>query len=55
LNFRADFEKVETTADDWSDFGAEARLIGLSGWDGRAVLLYIRPDDELDRLRVEIH
>ena len=55
LDFRADFEKVETTPDDWNDFGAEPRLIGLSGWDGRAVLVYIRPDDELDRLRVELH
>ena len=55
VDFRADFEKVETTTDDWNDFGAEPRLIGLSGWDGRAVLVYIRPDDELDRLRVELH
>jgi hypothetical protein len=55
LQFRADFEEIELIADEWDDVVVERPLIGLSGWDGRAVVLYIRPDDELDRLRVEFH
>jgi hypothetical protein len=55
LEFRADFEKIETPGVDWGGATIERRLIGLSGWDGRAVVLYIRPNDELDRLRIDIH
>jgi hypothetical protein len=55
LQFRADFEEIALSADGWGEAIAEQQLIGLSGWDGRAVLLYIRPDGELDRLRIEIH
>jgi hypothetical protein len=55
LQFRADFEEIELTTDEWGDAALERPLVGLSGWDGRAVVLYIRPDGQLDRLRIEIH
>jgi hypothetical protein len=62
LDFRADFEKVEPVVDIWGEVNAEPRLIGLCGWGGRAVVLYIRPDDDTirpdddtDRLRIELH
>jgi len=56
LAFRAEFEAVKPTDDDWGAFAAEPRrLSALSGWDGRWAVLYIRSDFGFDRLGVEIH
>jgi hypothetical protein len=55
LEFRGEFETIEIPADNWGGATVERRLFGLTGWKGRAALLYIRPDNELDRLLIDVH
>jgi hypothetical protein len=55
LEFRGEFEAIEIPADDWGDATIERRLAGLTGWNGRAVQIYIRPDRKFDRLLIDVH